>query len=109
VVSTTTVACGEKPGCSKDTDCKGDRVCVRGECQAGTAETPKRTATPDPSKPSDMDRYADELCACSDQKCVDSTNKAWEDKLDGKLTDMSDKDKAAFSRALGCALKYVAK
>ena len=32
-------------GCSKDTDCKGDRVCVRGQC----ADPPVRPATPAPS------------------------------------------------------------
>ena len=106
LVALTATACAEKtaPGCSKDTDCKGDRICVRGECAERGAG-----ATPTPAASADLERYADDLCACKDQSCVDSVNKAWEGKLDGTLKGMSDKDRQAFGRAMTCALKYVGK
>jgi hypothetical protein len=36
-------ACGSRAGCVKDTDCKGERVCVDGECVSQSAP---KTATP---------------------------------------------------------------
>ena len=63
---------------------------------------------------SDIEKYADEVCDCKDQKCVDEVAKKWGDKVgtkkeggDKKLEDMSEKDKEAFGRALACSLKYV--
>jgi hypothetical protein len=49
--STLTAARGEAtsksgPGCSKDTDCKGDRVCVQGQC----ADPAVKAASPSPPK-----------------------------------------------------------
>jgi hypothetical protein len=37
------------PGCVKDTDCKGDRVCVRGECKAVPVPAPATAAPAAPS------------------------------------------------------------
>ena len=110
IASTSVVACGDKGGCSKDTDCKADRICVRGECRdADSAGSAKPTATADPAKRADMERWADELCACKDSECVHSVNERWEGKMNGKLKDMSDKDQEAFGRAMNCALKYMDK
>ena len=47
---------GAGPGCSKDTDCKGDRVCVQGQCAdppSKIAPPPAPKTSPGPSTPSD--------------------------------------------------------
>ena len=63
---------------------------------------------------SDVQKYADQVCDCKDQKCVDEVAKQWADKVgpkggdkDKKLGDMSDKDKEALGRALECSMKYM--
>ena len=33
-------AAGDQAGCSKDTDCKGDRICVQSQCTDPPARTP---------------------------------------------------------------------
>lgn len=59
---------GDAAGCTKDTDCKGDRVCVAGSCQeapAGAATTakpapPQPTAAPTTQAPSSQARAVPE-------------------------------------------------
>lgn len=38
-------------GCTKDTDCKGDRVCDKGACVSATPARPTATAAPSPPAP----------------------------------------------------------
>jgi hypothetical protein len=40
---------GETAGCHYDTQCKGDRLCIKGECAAPTS--PPTATTPTPSQP----------------------------------------------------------
>lgn len=35
-------------GCSKDTDCKGERICVNGSCEDPPAEAPTTEVSPSP-------------------------------------------------------------
>lgn len=63
---------------------------------------------------SDMEKYADDVCACSDSKCVEEVGKKWEGKFpkgegDKAMKDMNEKDKEAFGKALACAFKHVGK
>ena len=59
---------------------------------------------------SDIEKYADEVCACSDKKCLDEVTAKWKDKVpkqegDKKMEDMSDKEKEAMGRIIACSLK----
>ena len=65
---------------------------------------------------SDMEKMADATCACAEKKgddakkCMDDLGKEYGDKMKGSkdskdVKDMSDKDKEAFGRAMGCAMK----
>jgi hypothetical protein len=63
---------------------------------------------------SDMEKFADSVCACAEKKgddakkCMDDVSKEAGDKMKGdkdKVKDMSDKDKEAFGKAMGCAAK----
>jgi hypothetical protein len=60
---------------------------------------------------SDIEKMADDICACKDKKCLDEVQAKWKDKMpegdkDSKtMKDMSDKDKEAFGRAMTCSLK----
>ena len=70
-------------GCQRDTDCKGNRVCTKGECQepAQAASTTLSTATPPPSnRPSDsagLSATSVPSCLpCSSQEDFDRVMKA---------------------------------
>lgn len=58
---------------------------------------------------SDIEKYADDVCACKDKKCLDEVSAKYKDKFPKddkkKLEDMPAKDKEAFGRALECSLK----
>jgi hypothetical protein len=59
---------------------------------------------------SDIEKYADEVCACSDKKCVEEVANKWKDKGpkgDKKLEDLSEKEKEAAGRILECSLKHL--
>jgi hypothetical protein len=59
---------------------------------------------------SDIEKYSDDVCACSDKKCLDDVQAKWKDKIpkdEGgkKLADMPPKEKEAMEKAIACALK----
>ena len=56
---------------------------------------------------SEIEKYADDVCACKDKKCVDELDKAMEEKHKGEdkaqlLKNMSGKDLAALGKASEC-------
>jgi hypothetical protein len=63
---------------------------------------------------SNYEKFADETCACKDEKCFKDTADKYKDALGGgKMKDMEAKmatlgeaDKKAFERGLECAIKF---
>jgi hypothetical protein len=63
-----------RTGCTKDTDCKGDRICESGRCVTPTMATvPASTTAPEaaPSAARGVDQFADPFAYCA---AVDTTD-----------------------------------
>jgi hypothetical protein len=62
---------------------------------------------------SDFEKLADEVCACSDQKCLDEVQKKWKDKVPdtklGEIDKLPEKDKAAVEKMAKCAFDIAKK
>jgi hypothetical protein len=60
---------------------------------------------------SDLEKYADEVCACDNMECVQKVGEAWKDKMPKqdakKLDEMSEADQKAIAKALECSLKHI--
>ena len=60
---------------------------------------------------SDLEKYADEVCACKNMECVQKVGESWKDKVpkqEGKkLDDLSEADQKAIAKALECSLKHI--
>lgn len=62
---------------------------------------------------SDIEKYADDVCACTDKKCLEDVSNKWKEKMPKddkkKLEDMKPEEKAAFEKALKCSLEIAMK
>ncbi|MBK6519029.1 MAG: hypothetical protein IPM79_38950 [Polyangiaceae bacterium] len=64
---------------------------------------------------SDIEKYADDICACSDKKCVDEVQAKWKDKMkddkggEKKLEDLKPEEKAAFEKMMKCSIEIFEK
>jgi hypothetical protein len=59
---------------------------------------------------SDIEKAADEVCECKDEKCIDEVGKKWDSKMPKgadpeKMKDMSEKDQAAMKKMIDCMSK----
>ncbi|NUP12527.1 MAG: hypothetical protein HOW73_41310 [Polyangiaceae bacterium] len=63
---------------------------------------------------SDLEKYADDVCACKDEKCFKEVEEKYKDKLGDKtklknIDELPAKDKEAIGKALKCVLEQAAK
>lgn len=75
-----------------------------------SAETPSKPRSGTGTAKSEMERYADEVCACNTTECLQGVTARWRNKFETKdgtrrVDHMPPKDKAAIERAMECSLK----
>ncbi len=86
-------------GCSKDTDCKGDRVCENGACVSPTA-------TPEKASGQKNEKKGDKKGAKSDDKAVEAPAASADPAALVRVTMESNEPKAVLAKIVGMGVAY---